>query len=93
MDPQFVQWMVGQTGLGAFAAVVLWMLNDNNKRHLAQIVAIQEQRIAAEKEAKEQLERLYNKTETALDKNTQAMVNMTVTLREVFITHGQKPTQ
>lgn len=85
MDPQFVQWIVGQAGVGGLTAFSLWMLNENNKRHVKDITEITARTVEVERKAKEETDRLYRETREALAQNTKAYQDMSMTLREVFI--------
>lgn len=96
MDPQFVQWIIGQAGVGGLAAFSLWMLNENNKRHVRDVSDITQRAIKEvtdislravefEKRAREDTERLYRETRDALQQNTKSFHDMNITLREIFI--------
>jgi hypothetical protein len=65
MDPSFVQWMVGQTGIGSLAAFSIWQLLQSKNEE------IRREREAAVRQ-REDLDRLLQ----ALGENTKAMTRV-----------------
>ncbi len=69
MDPQFIQWIVGQSGVAGVATLALWMLRqayeDRDRTH--------REMIEREKEASDTMIQVLQEHTAAVAKNTAAL--------------------
>lgn len=72
MDQQFIQWIIGQVGLGGVAALALYLLNQNYKASLA---AAQQHYSESESDKKILM--------TTLTDNTRAITQLTVLIERM----------
>ena len=83
MDPVFLQWLVGQTGVAGVAALALWMLNTNSKKQIEDANARTTEERTDKLLLADQVRIDKKALEDVLNRNTEAMVLMTEVMRQV----------